>query len=237
MLASCDPAAGLLSAELARTVGLRLIVVPRSSRAALDLLARGLVHAAGVHLAPSGRAQGNAEAVASELGSGSEHHYHLLRVADWEEGIALAPSLRLRSVRSAVAADLRRVGREAGSAARDCMDELLGRSPATLARGAMHEARSHRGVADAIRGKWADAGVCLRLASEEASLAFLSVRNERYELCFRDSLAEDPRLQGLVSVVRSSRYRRLLGDLPGYDVACTGELLRVAVRPTAADLH
>ncbi len=51
VMACCDPAVGLLAAELARQSDLRLIVLRRSSGAALDLLARGLVHAAGVHLA------------------------------------------------------------------------------------------------------------------------------------------------------------------------------------------
>jgi molybdate-binding protein len=84
-------------------------------------------------------------------------------------------------------------------------------------------------VAEAIRGKWADAGVCLRLTSEEANLSFLSVRREPYEICFPDSLAEDPRLAALSTVVRSGRYRRLLGELPGYDAARTGELRRFAL--------
>jgi molybdate-binding protein/DNA-binding XRE family transcriptional regulator len=231
VLASCDPAVSLLYSELARTAGLRLIVLPRSSRAALDLLRQGLVHAAGVHLARSDRASGNGNAVASDLAPAGESEYNLLCVADWEEGIALDPSLGLRSVRAAVAANLRWVGREAGSAARDCLDELLVGSKIGLrGPGALHEAHSHRGVADAIRGSWAQAGVCLRLASDEANLSFLSVRRERYEICFPESMAEDPRLVALSSAVRSSRYRRLLGELPGYDVSHTGELNRIAVR-------
>jgi molybdate-binding protein/DNA-binding XRE family transcriptional regulator len=226
VLASCDPAVGLLHAELARTAGFRLVVLPRSSRAGLDLLRRGLVHAAGVHVAPSNRTGGNTKAAAAHLAPGGEQSYHLLCVADWEEGIALEPSLGLRSVRAAAAARLRWVSREVGSAARDCLEEVLGRSSGTLSCGQVHEARSHRGVADAIRGSWAQAGVCLRLVSDEANLKFLSVRRERYEICFPESLAEDPRIEALSSVVRSGRYRRLLGELPGYDVSHTGELNR-----------
>ncbi|MCI0376874.1 MAG: ABC transporter permease subunit [Gemmataceae bacterium] len=41
VLASCDPAAGLLGAELERTSPFRLIVLPRSSRQALLLLCNG----------------------------------------------------------------------------------------------------------------------------------------------------------------------------------------------------
>ena len=64
----------------------------------------------------------------------------------------------------------------------------------------------------------------LRLASEEAGLDFLSVRLEDYDLVFGKSLQDDPRIQALIRVARSAAYRRLLGDLPGYDVAQTGEL-------------
>jgi molybdate-binding protein/DNA-binding XRE family transcriptional regulator len=211
VVACCDPAVGLLAEELARHSSVRLIVLPRSSRAALQLLGRGLVHAAGVHLARAG--DGNAGAVSDQLGTG----YRLLRVARWEEGIALAPRARVASARAAVGARLRWVGREEGSGARQCLDELLGRD-----RTPRRLAHDHRGVAEAIRCGWADAGICLRLASEEAGLDFLSVREEAYDLCFPEALADDTRLRALVAAVRSPSYRRALDDLPGYDSSETG---------------
>ncbi len=82
----------------------------------------------------------------------------------------------------------------------------------------------HRGVAEVIRAQSADAGICLRLASEEAGLGFLSVRHEAYEICLPDSVLADGRGRALLQVVRSSAYRRLLADLPGYDAAKTGDL-------------
>jgi molybdate-binding protein len=90
-------------------------------------------------------------------------------------------------------------------------------------------ARDHRGVAEAIRARWADAGICLRLTSEEANLSFLSVRREAYEICFPQSWAGDPRLRALVQVARSSAFRRALGELPGYHTARTGELASVRI--------
>ena len=50
VMACCDPAVGLLAHELARRAQIRLLVIPRSSRQALDLLRDGLVHVAGLHL-------------------------------------------------------------------------------------------------------------------------------------------------------------------------------------------
>jgi molybdate-binding protein/DNA-binding XRE family transcriptional regulator len=230
VLACCDPAVGLLATLLAGSAGLRLIVLPRSSRAALQLLKQGLVHAAGVHLARSDQAEGNAAAVRPHLAPGPEHGYQLLRVADWDEGIALYPGLGLRTIRAVVAAGLRWVDREPGSGARQCLDEVLGRSAKRPPPAPWPQAHNHRGVADAIRGSWADAGICLRLTSEEANLSFLSVREEAYEICFPDSLAHDPRLEALCRVIQSTEYRRILGELPGYDTARTGELRRIGDR-------
>ena len=177
VLASCDPAVGLLAAELARAADLRLIVIPRSSRGALELLARGLVHAAGIHLARSEREDGNAAAVRQHLGAAGGQEFQLIRLADWEEGIA----------RRTGDSGSRRCGPPStpGSAGSGG-SRAPGRGNASTSSRVKPRAmippdrccvRDHRGVADAIRAHWADAGVCLRLTSEEAGLAFLSVRS------------------------------------------------------------
>ncbi|MGH9335224.1 MAG: helix-turn-helix domain-containing protein, partial [Vicinamibacteria bacterium] len=49
VVAGCDPAVGLLASELRRVSGFRVLALTRGSRDALELLSRGLVHAAGVH--------------------------------------------------------------------------------------------------------------------------------------------------------------------------------------------
>jgi molybdate-binding protein len=172
-----------------------------------------LVHVAGVHLS-AGSETGNAAIVREMLGPG----YTLLHAARWEEGVALDPARRVSSLRQALRSHMRWIGREPGSGARQCLDELLeGRkSPRRLAS-------DHRGVAEAIRQGWADAGVCLRLASEEASLGFLSVRHEAYDLCFAESMRHDHRIEALVHVLRSPAYRSALAELPGYESRATGE--------------
>jgi molybdate-binding protein len=67
----------------------------------------------------------------------------------------------------------------------------------------------------------------VRLASEEAGLDFLTVREETCDLCFPAQCSGDPRLQALVETVQSSAYRAVMQDLPGYDVSQTGELEQV----------
>jgi molybdate-binding protein/DNA-binding XRE family transcriptional regulator len=219
VLAGCDPAAGLLATEYARQTGFRLLVLPRPSGEALALVGRGLVHAAGVHFATADDPDANQAAVRDRIGPG----HRLLRVARWEEGLAVAPGAKVSSVHGAVRSRLRWVGRESGSAAAQCLDELRGGLPAPR-----RIARDHRGVAEAVRAGWADVGVCHRLAAEEAGLAFLAVRVEAFDLCYPAAAASDPRITALLRVVRSPEYRRLLGELPGYDASPAGGVETVA---------
>jgi len=219
VMASCDPAVSLLAAELARSSGFRLITLPRPGQSALHLLGQGLIHLAGVHFTTAHAPDANGSAVKECLGDG----YRLARVARWQEGLAIAAGVGVRSVRSVVAAKLRWVGRENGSAARQCQDELLPHRPPPR-----RLARDHRGVAEAVRCGWADVGVCLRLVSEEAGLKFLTVREEVYDLCYSARWEADPRIQALLRAVRSPSYRRILGELPGFDTTQTGELVTVS---------
>ncbi|HEX7048795.1 MAG TPA: substrate-binding domain-containing protein, partial [Longimicrobiales bacterium] len=215
VVAGCDPAAGLLATLLGNAAGVRVLPFVRSSGRSLELLRDGRIHVAGVHLGAG--PEENERLVRERLGPG----FRLLHVARWMEGVALAPGLGVRSVPAALDAGLRWVGREEGSGARRCLEQLFeGRDVSGLWQ---HAASDHRGVVDAIRAGWAQAGICVRLVAEDGGLAFLPVRTEAYDLCYRADMEDDPRLAALLDAVRSVAFRRLLGDLPGYDVQRTGE--------------
>ncbi len=220
VIAGCDPAVGLLASELRRVDGIRVLPLTRSSRDALSLLDRGLVHAAGVHwFSPDkkdGRG-GNDAVVSKTLGAG----YALLHLARWQEGVALAPSIRARSTTVLARSRIRWVGREEGSGARRCLDRLLGRARA--AKRFRHLASDHRGVAQAVASGWADAGVAVRLAAEEAGLGFLPVQQEDYELCVPDALRSDRAVLALERALGSRAVRALYRELPGYDSRRMGE--------------
>lgn len=213
-LACCDPAAGLLATQYARASGLRLIVFPRCGGDAIGLLQRGLVHVAGLHRSTKEQPGRNAETVRSQLGK----DFCLVQVADWQEGLVLDAANRSCSPRS-IARNVRRWAlREVGSGARECLEELRADAPGRTVH-------SHASVAEAVRGGWAEAGVCVQLAADEAGLKFLPVRTETLDFCFPATLRHDPRIQALIGLLRSRSYRRLLGELPGYDARNTGAIL------------
>ena len=219
VLACCDPAAGLLAKEYARASGFRMLVFPRGGRAALELLRQNLVHVAGLHFSTLEQPQRNAEMAREQIQAGCR----LLRAAQWETGIALARDDHSRSVATVAKRPVRWAARESGSAARECLDELLhGR------RFAGHEVSGHAAVAEAVRSGWAGAGVCVRFSAAEAGVNFLPVRMETLDLCFPAARQHDPRLQALVRLLRSRSYRRLVSELPGYHAGHTGELVNLS---------
>ncbi len=215
VLACCDPAAGLLASAYARETGGRLLVLPRGGAAALDLLRRGLVHVAGLHYSTPDQPDRNAEVVRAS----SPEKYQLLRAAEWETGVAVSSTSGFHSVSSLVRQPRRWALRETGSAARECLDQLI-----EGVRVSGQVVPSHHAVADAVHAGWAEAGVCVRLPAADSGLDFLPVRKERLDFCFPAQSAHDPRLRALVRLLRSRAHRQALSELPGYDARDTGAL-------------
>jgi molybdate-binding protein/DNA-binding XRE family transcriptional regulator len=216
VLACCDPAAGLLATAYARETGGRLIVLPRGGATALELLRRGLVHVAGLHYSTSEQPDGNRLRVQS----GTAGKFQLIRAAEWETGVAVANSSGFRSVSSLVRHPHRWALREPGSAARECLDQLI-----EGVRVSGHVVASHQAVADAVQAGWAEAGLCVRLPATDAGLDFLPVRKEQLDFCFATPSAHDPRIRALVRLLRSRTYRQELSELPGYEARETGTLV------------
>ena len=222
VLATCDPAAGLLVDELWREHQVRLIVVTRNSSQALEWLQLGKAHVAGLHLDDAGGSTGHAATIRAKL----QIDANLLHVSDWDEGLAVSSNVQSRSLTVITRSRLRWVGREEGSGARVCQDQLRSdRRPPNSTAG------SHWSVAEALRNNWADAGVCPRLVSEAAGLRFFSVRQAAYQLCFPTDLADDYRLRALMQTVRSKSFRDKLQLLPGISAIGSGTIETIRAEP------
>lgn len=214
VMATCDPAAALLAALCREQQGIRVLTIVRSSRAALDLLAAGMVHVAGVHVGHGSEGTGNSALAAERL----HGKFLLMRAAEWTEGIAVGARTANASVSRLKDRKVRWAGREPGSGARQCLDELLGprRRYAVMTK-------DHRGVVEMVASGVADAGVCVQLAGQERGLRFIPLQQEHYDLCVPADLEEDVRVRALRNVLRSREYRRLFGDLPGYATHQAGD--------------
>lgn len=215
VVATCDPAVGLLATEYQSQTGYRMLCLGRSSREALELLRDDVVHAAGIHVADHTHADDNTQYAWQTL----NRPFYLLHIAQWLEGLSSSEAFAGGGMSDAQLRKKRWVAREPGAAARKLFDEFTGSKVSPV-----FTAYDHRGVAAVIKRGIADIGVSVKLVADESGLGFHTLREAMYDLCIDARLLEDPRIQALVKVVQSGRYSRALKELPGYNTQNTGLL-------------
>jgi putative molybdopterin biosynthesis protein len=223
VIATGDPAAGLLAEALARR-GVRPILLARPSRESLRLLKEGLVHAAGLHFSHPLSPDENRVSAQRALGGAPQV---LLRYAEWEVGIALSPGAAGRKMDALLDGTTRWVNRPQGSGARACLDRLLlergsGGRPRPPPPGYERECRDPRAALFAIQAGFAEAAISTRWAAEDAGLAFEPLDREAYELCVPKASLRDPRIQTLFELVAQPVLRARLAALPGLSTAGAG---------------
>lgn len=108
--------------------------------------------------------------------------------------------------------------------ARMILDNLLaseGIDPSAV-NGYLQEVHGPPAVAAAIRNGFADAGMCTSSISSANGLRFVPVAHEDYELAVRREMLTDPRIETLLTLIRSPAYQASLGRAGGYDISLTG---------------
>jgi molybdopterin molybdotransferase/putative molybdopterin biosynthesis protein len=118
------------------------------------------------------------------------------------------------------------INRQKGSGTRMLLDYELKRAgiDPSVIHGYEREVSTHIAVALAVKSGEADAGMCVYSAAKALGLPFVPVAQERYELAFRKKYAEDPRLAALIAAIRSPGFKKILGNLGGYDTKETGHI-------------
>lgn len=216
LVMGCAPALGLLSSRLE----LPMTWLSGGSRAALDALAHGDVHVAGIH---SGSAVTSAEMVRRAL---PQVKTTCLTLAGWELGLVVSERnrRRIRSVDDLGRRGVRVAVREPGAGARSLLErELhrLGRSVKELTRPL--EVTSHLEVAARVSLGLADTGITIGAAAVAHGLHFIPLVEERFELIIPEALQRDERVQRLGDVVSGRAFRSELSSLGGYLTEMCGE--------------
>jgi putative molybdopterin biosynthesis protein len=200
---------------------------------AIRALNEGRCQLAGFHIQPFADADSRTARTYRPLLKPGMHK--IIGFARRSQGLMVAPGnpLRLRDLRAVAQQRARLVNRAIGTGTRLLLEELLsqeGLTPTSLL-GYDHEESSHAAVAQAVASGEADVGLGTEYAARSQGLGFVPLTDERYLLVCLKSALEQPALQGLVQLLRSSRWLQRLQALPGYapdhpgDVAAMKRLL------------
>jgi len=225
-VAGCAPALSLWTRSAERWhPGLRVHWLHANSTDALDQLARGRVHIAGVHLTDAVTGEQNAPFVRAAF---ANIPATLVNLGTWEEGLIVAPG-NPKGIRSV--ADLRNpdailINREVGAGSRLLLDDLLAEQKIKASEIAGYDvlASGHLAVAETVQAGRADVGVSTASVAATYGLGFVPLRTVRYDLALRRESLDLPSVQQLIGTLHHRWVRSQLAVLGGYDTAHTGEV-------------
>ncbi|MBV9868585.1 MAG: helix-turn-helix domain-containing protein [Abitibacteriaceae bacterium] len=227
VVGGCAPALSLWTRSAERWYpGLRVHWAHANSTAALQSLARGELHIAGIHLHDPVTGDDNLSFVKKII---PKRPVVLINFGVWEEGLIVQEG---NPKQLSKAADLTRkkitiVNREVGAGARFLLDVLLSEesiAPAVL-KGYNHEVHSHQEVAQAVLTGQADVGVSTAAVATAYGLSFVPLRQVRYDLVVLEEYFQQEPVQQLLGTLDHRWVRSQLHVLGGYDTSRTGEIM------------
>ncbi|MEX2653871.1 MAG: helix-turn-helix domain-containing protein [Acidimicrobiia bacterium] len=198
VVAGCEP--GLETVEhLLRQGGSGAVAVATSSGAALDALGAGRVHAAVVH-GPVGSLPSSPQTVVR------------FRLTGWRVGLALPPEIESSWWQKLLDGELPVVQREPGAAVQRTLEEAVGGTTPKGPRVGGHVIAARHGMAAGVPA----------LTVEPAALAvgagFHPLDRHGAELWVADEWLNDRGVEQAIDLISSSRFRRRLQAVGGYDL-------------------
>ncbi len=135
----------------------------------------------------------------------------------------------LKSLADLTREDVRFVNRQSGAGTRILLDyhlKKLGIQPQQI-RGYENQEFTHLAVAAAVASGRATCGLGIAAAAQALNLDFIPLFSEEYHLVFPKAFYEDKLMTPLFDVLQDSTFRRVIQELPGYEVEPMGKLIAI----------
>ncbi len=223
LVAGCDPAFGIVKEWLRRERGIEVLWLSAGSRGALDALARGVVHVAGVHLRDAESGMYNGPWVRRLVPFRSTR----ITFSRWEQALLLPAGnpMGVSGIEDLARPGIRFVNREPGSGSRALAEARLAASGMAASEVPGFEdtvADSHEAVGTAIASGTANAGVAIRSVALARGLSAIPLVQEPYELVIPDHFLGLPAVEALLEALRRPELERQVEALGGYDAVGMG---------------
>ncbi|MDY7033365.1 MAG: substrate-binding domain-containing protein, partial [Thermodesulfobacteriota bacterium] len=132
----------------------------------------------------------------------------------------------IRSIYDLNRKDMVFVNRQSGSGTRILLDYELGMAgiEGEIINGYQNEEYTHMNLAMAIASGSADVGLGIHAAANALSLDFIPITKERYDLVIPAKYFLDKKIQLMLEVIRSDKFKQLVVKMGGYEVDETGSI-------------
>ena len=192
----------------------------------LKALAKGQAHLAGSHLLDTQTGEYNVSYIKRLL---KGVPLKVIRLVLREQGFMVEPGnpKKIKTIQDLTRKGVRFINRQAGSGTRVLLDHYLnqaGISPDAI-EGYDQDEFTHMTVAAAVLSGRADAGLGILASARALKLDFVPLVREDYQLVIPLEHYGTPKLQALLEVIRSDRFRETIAKLGGYSLEGSGELV------------
>ncbi|MCL6612461.1 MAG: molybdopterin biosynthesis protein [Peptococcaceae bacterium] len=192
----------------------------------LAALKRGEAHCAGTHLLDEETGDYNVSYIRRLL---PDRKMVLVNLVYREQGLIVAKGnpKGIGGVRDLAREGISYINRQRGAGTRILLDFKLretGIDPQKI-HGYEREEYTHMAVAAAVASGSADAGMGIRAAAKALDLDFVSVVEERYDLCIPAEYMDTPHIARLLEVMQMEEFRTAVKDLGGYDLRDCGRIM------------
>jgi putative molybdopterin biosynthesis protein len=215
-----------IMAQFLFQAGRRLAIANVGSIAGLVALSRGEAHLAGAHLLDPESGEYNLAYIKQYLPGVP---VRVVTLIGRSQGLLVAKGnpKGIHSLADLARKDVAFINRQRGSGTRVLLDyhlEQLNISPEDI-QGYQQQEYTHLTVGAAITSGRADCGIGIAAVTRSLDLEFIPLFEERYDLIIPGEHAEDPLLRPLLELLGDPEFKRLVKNLPGYDVARMGKLV------------
>ena len=192
----------------------------------LTALKRGEAHCAGTHLLDEDTGDYNVSYIKRLL---PDKPCTLVSLVYREQGLILAPGnpKAIQGLEDLIKEEVIFINRQRGAGTRVLLDyklKELGIDPVDIV-GYDREEYTHMAVAAAVAAGSADAGLGIRAAAQALGLEFISVVEERYDLCIPKEFWHTPYIQRLLEVIKLQSFLDEVHALGGYDLRDCGKVV------------
>ncbi|MCS7111685.1 MAG: molybdopterin biosynthesis protein [Ignisphaera sp.] len=214
----------------------RLVYIPVGSYRGLELIGKGYIDIAPIHIFNPESNSYNIDVIRSD----ETLRNVALIVRGYGRRLVLAfrkgNPKNIKSYRDIVREDVRFINRNRGSGTRTYIDFLLERVARELGKafkeltktinGYSYEVSTHNGVAAAISQDRADVGICIEYAAVKYGLDYIPLTMENYDfVIFRKSI-EKPAIRDFITMLKDNSIKSIIQRHPGYQpYNDTGEII------------
>ncbi|MDI3548380.1 MAG: molybdopterin molybdotransferase [Halanaerobiales bacterium] len=209
-----------------RRAGFALNIQSAGSMAGIMALKRGECHLAGAHLLDENSGEYNYPFLKRIL---PDRKLALVNLVYRQQGLMIKKGnpKNIKGIKDLIREDVIYINRQRGAGTRVLLDYWLkkeGILPGDI-KGYGREEYTHISAAAAVAGGSADAALGIMAAARAMDLDFIPLVEERYDLVIPEELLNDWRFEYLIELIKSADFRQEAGDLGGYRLDRSGEIM------------